>query len=116
MTRYVQSYPNNNNNRFIFTSSIICKQQIEIYNDFFLIHLPFKRQPHKMVKHTETIRQQLPTKFLRVFDHFVSLSLKGLMIKETWIFVYKMKKIIKDFWRFRKKRDLLFSEQFLISL
>ena len=31
-------------------------QQIEIYNDFFLIHLPFKRQPRKMVKQTQTIR------------------------------------------------------------
>ena len=32
----------------------------------------FKRQPHKMVKHTQTIRR------LSVFDHFVGFSLKGL--------------------------------------
>ena len=33
--------------------------------------LPFKRQSHKMVKYTQTIR-------LSVFDHFVNLALKGL--------------------------------------
>ena len=33
---------------------------------------PFKRQPLKMVKHTQTIRWQKP------FDHFVGLTLKGL--------------------------------------
>ena len=33
-------------------------------------------QPHKMVKHTQTIRQQ-PTNCLNVFDHFVVLALKG---------------------------------------
>ena len=31
-----------------------------------------------MVKHTQTIRWQLPTNFLNVFDHFVGLALKGL--------------------------------------
>ena len=30
--------------------------------------LPLKRQPQKMVKHTQTIR---------VFDHFVGVALKG---------------------------------------
>ena len=34
-----------------------------------------------MVKHTLTIRQLLPTNCLRVFDHFVGLALKGLIIK-----------------------------------
>ena len=38
----------------------------------------FKRQPHKMAKHTQTIRQQQPTNFLSVFDHFVGFALKGL--------------------------------------
>ena len=33
--------------------------------------LPFKRQPHKRVRHTQTIRRLLPTNFLSVFDHFV---------------------------------------------
>ena len=32
-----------------------------------------------MVKHTQTIRQQLPTNCLSVFDHFVILVLKGLI-------------------------------------
>ena len=33
-----------------------------------------KRQPHKMVKHTQTI----PWNCLSVFNHFVRLTLKGL--------------------------------------
>ena len=39
---------------------------------------PFKSQPHKMVRHTQTIRQEQPTNCLSVFDHFVGLALKGL--------------------------------------
>ena len=34
---------------------------------------PFKRRPHEMVRHTQTIR-------LSVSDGFVGLELKGLMI------------------------------------
>ena len=37
-----------------------------------------KRQPHKMVKQTQTIRRLLPTNCLSVFDHIVGLPLKGL--------------------------------------
>ena len=37
-----------------------------------------KRQPHKMVKQTQTVRRLLPTNCLSVFDHFVGLALKGL--------------------------------------
>ena len=33
-----------------------------------------------MVKHSQTIRRLLPTKFLSVFGHFVGLALKGLRI------------------------------------
>ena len=40
---------------------------------------PFKRQPHKMVEHTQTIRRQFPEE-LFVFDYFVGLKLKGLTI------------------------------------
>ena len=36
--------------------------------------LPFKRQPHKLVNHTQRIRRPL----LSVFDHFGGLVLKGL--------------------------------------
>ena len=38
----------------------------------------FKRQPHKMVKHTQTIPRQQLRNCLRVFDHFVGSALKGL--------------------------------------
>ena len=41
---------------------------------------PFKHQPHKMVKHTQTIRRLLPTNCLSVFDHCVGLALKGLIL------------------------------------
>ena len=37
----------------------------------------FKRQPHKMVKHFQTIRRLLPTNCLGVFDHFMELAFKG---------------------------------------
>ena len=39
---------------------------------------PFNCQPHKMVKHTQTICRLLPMNCLCVFDHFVGLTLKGL--------------------------------------
>ena len=38
---------------------------------------PFKHQPHKIVKHTQTIRRQQPANWV-CFDHFVELALKGL--------------------------------------
>ena len=62
---------------------------------------PFKRQPHEMVKHTQTTRRQQPTNCLRVFDHIVGLALKGLIVafgncdllsdisKETKMFDFK---------------------------
>ena len=37
-----------------------------------------KRQPHKMVKHTQAIRPLLLKNCLSVFGHFVGLELKGL--------------------------------------
>ena len=39
---------------------------------------PFKRQPHKMVLHTQTIRRLLADK-LFACDHFVELALKWLI-------------------------------------
>ena len=39
---------------------------------------PLKRRTHKMVKHTQTIGQLLPTNCLSEFDNFVGLALKGL--------------------------------------
>ena len=44
----------------------------------FLFCESFKRQQHKMVKHTQTIRRQQPTNCLSVLDHFVGLPLKGI--------------------------------------
>ena len=38
------------------------------------------RQPHKMVKHTQTIRRPLRANCLNVLDHFVGLVLKELKI------------------------------------
>ena len=35
-----------------------------------MISYPFKRQPNKMVKHTQTILRQQPTNYLSEFDHF----------------------------------------------
>ena len=44
----------------------------------FKKQLIFKCQPHKLAKHTQTIRRQKPTNCLGVFDHFVRLALKEL--------------------------------------
>ena len=41
----------------------------------------FKRQPHIMVKHNQTIRQLMPTNCLSVFDHFAGSALKVLREK-----------------------------------
>ena len=41
-----------------------------------------------MVKHTQTVRQLLPTNCLSVFDHFVLLALKGLRKRNEHIKTY----------------------------
>ena len=48
--------------------------------DLLITNKPFTRQPHEMVKHTQTIRRQKPTSYLSVFDYFVGLALEGLSI------------------------------------
>ena len=53
---------------------------------FYKNNKPFKRQPHKMVKHTQAIRRLLPTNCLNEFDHFVGLALKGL--KSVKLIIY----------------------------
>ena len=50
------------------------QKQIYKYNAYY----PVKHQPHKKVKHTQTICRLLPTNCLSVFDHFVGLVRKGL--------------------------------------
>ena len=42
------------------------------------VNWPFKGQPHKIVKQTQTIRQQIATNCLSVSDHFMGLALNGL--------------------------------------
>ena len=54
---------------------------------------PFKRQPHKMVKHTQTIRRQQPTNCLSVFDHFMRLALKGFKFDALVDALNKKKKL-----------------------
>ena len=44
---------------------------------------PLKCQSHKMVKHTQAIRQQQLTNCLSVFDHFLKLVHKGLICPVT---------------------------------
>ena len=39
---------------------------------------PFMRQPHKMIKHTQTVRRILSAIRLSVFELFVDLTLKGI--------------------------------------
>ena len=56
---------------------------------------PFKRQPHTMVKHTQTIRWQQPTHCLSVFDHFLWLALKGLKYNA---FSVRFLKCVGPFW------------------
>ena len=46
--------------------------------------LPFKRQFHKMVKHTQTIRRQIVDELFECVDHFVGLALKGLRTFELF--------------------------------
>ena len=47
----------------------------------------FRYQPHKMVKHTQTIRWLLATNCLDASDHFVELALKGLNIFLSFIII-----------------------------
>ena len=44
-----------------------------------MLHRQYKRQFHKIVKHTPAIRRLLTKNCFSVFDHFVGLALKGLI-------------------------------------
>ena len=59
---------------------------LEIKKWWKIADTSFKRQPRKMVKHTQIIGQQKPTSCLSVFDNFVGLTLKGLIknVKQTY--------------------------------
>ena len=48
------------------------------------MYSPFKCQPQKMVKPTQTIRWQQSTNRFSVFNHFVGLMLQGLRSFELY--------------------------------
>ena len=56
------------------------------------------QQPHKMVKHTQTIRRLLPTNCLSVFVYFMRLALKVLRMTSVFLkkFYKKMMETRKD--------------------
>ena len=55
-----------------------------------------KCQPHKMFKYTQTICRQQPTNCLSMFDHFVGLVLKGLLVSSgRFYFLLESKKFKK---------------------
>ena len=56
---------------------------------FLWKRLLLKRQPCKMVKHTQTICRLLPTNCLSVFDHFVGLALIGLKVIKHILVLYR---------------------------
>ena len=60
---------------------VLVAEKVSSTNSSFI---SFKRQSHKMVKHTQTIRV-LPTNCLSVFDHFVGMAVKGLITKGNWV-------------------------------
>ena len=51
-------------------------------------YLALKRQPHKMVKHNQTIRRLLPTNCLSAFDHFEGLASKGLGLQFKLVLLF----------------------------
>ena len=53
-----------------------------------------------MVEHTQTIRRKQPTNCLRVFDHFVGLSFKGLIERSKWYEIGKSSRFYEALGRF----------------
>ena len=58
----------------MFVGVLITSLHIDI--DFTSRLKLFKRQPRKMVKHTQTTRRQFADELFIVFDHLVGLPLK----------------------------------------
>ena len=77
---------------------------MKIYLSFinFITFEPFKRHPHKMVKHTQTFCWQQQANCLCMFDHYVWLRLKEL-------------KFIKGGSKETKKRFKWFPRQYTMS-
>ena len=65
-----------------------------------------------MVKHTQTIRQLLPTNCLSMFDHFAGLALKGLNnfhhnIQFTYETEYNFKLAFLDVMRCKERENIV---------
>ena len=69
---------------------VIPKVFCRIGNGYKWVYKPFKRQPHKMVKHTQTICRLLPTNCLSLFGHFMGLALKWLETSPQLCLVYTL--------------------------
>ena len=61
---------------FVFT--IQENFRLVVVSDAPISDYPFKRQPHKIFKYTQTVRWLGPTNCLSMFDHFVGLAFIGL--------------------------------------
>ena len=65
----------------IWKFSVNCLEHLSISEEMlFFVCFPFNCQPHKMVKHTETIYRQKPINCLSVFVDRVGLELKRLTL------------------------------------
>ena len=64
------------------------------------------RQPHKMVKDTQTIRRLLSTSCLNVFDHFVELALICIIFSSSESFISNLKVIFILYYFFHQVIDL----------
>ena len=62
-----------------------------------------------MIKHTQTIRRQLPTNCLTVFDYFVGLLLKGLTFFQIFWNIEKNMWISFSKWIFLETLQLQWS-------
>ena len=83
------------NNFFHFYRAFSCQNCSQTWE------CAFKRQPHKMVKHTQKICRQRPSNCLSVFDHFLGLALSGLnYVKGT---LPKHRHILRILWSLNLK-------------
>ena len=65
-----------------------------------------------MVKHTHAIRRQQPTNFLSVFDHFMGLPLRELMLAEKTQVPTNLIKTSTCFSEFLKNNQMTESNDF----
>ena len=72
---YIKVKPQIINNRYMEIKisnmfSFLIFNMLLLFSPKIINQYPFKRQPRKMVKHTQTT----------VFDHFVGLAIKGILL------------------------------------